>query len=62
MGHLAASPYVVIGAGMHGLSTAYHLALELERRGLGAGGDAAGSLSGCRGHATVCPIVTLYCL
>ena len=39
MGHLAASPYVVIGAGMHGLSTAYHLALELERRGLGAGGD-----------------------
>ena len=33
MGQLAASPYVVIGAGMHGLSTAYHLALELERRG-----------------------------
>jgi glycine/D-amino acid oxidase-like deaminating enzyme len=29
MGQLAASPYVVIGAGMHGLSTAYHLALEL---------------------------------
>ena len=39
MGQLAASPYVVIGAGMHGLSTAYHLALELERRGAGAGGD-----------------------
>ena len=39
MGQLAASPYVVIGAGMHGLSTAYHLALELERRGLGTGGD-----------------------
>ena len=39
MGQLAASPYVVIGAGMHGLSTAYHLALELQRRGLGTGGD-----------------------
>ena len=39
MSQLASSPYVVIGAGMHGLSTAYHLALELVRRGLGAGGD-----------------------
>lgn len=31
--------YVVIGAGMHGLSTAWHLAMELERRGTGSGKD-----------------------
>jgi glycine/D-amino acid oxidase-like deaminating enzyme len=31
--------YVVIGAGVHGLSTAWHLALELEARGLGGGAD-----------------------
>ena len=24
------SPYVIIGAGIHGLSTAYHLAMELK--------------------------------
>lgn len=35
----SSSAYVVIGAGIHGLSTAYHLALELEARGLGAGSD-----------------------
>jgi glycine/D-amino acid oxidase-like deaminating enzyme len=35
----ASSPYVVVGAGMHGLSTAMHLAGELERRGLGSGED-----------------------
>ncbi|MFQ5955919.1 MAG: NAD(P)/FAD-dependent oxidoreductase [Kiloniellales bacterium] len=29
--------YVVVGAGVHGLSTAYHLALELEARGKGDG-------------------------
>jgi glycine/D-amino acid oxidase-like deaminating enzyme len=39
MGVPARSPYVVIGAGIHGLSTAYHLAGELEARGLGAGSD-----------------------
>ena len=39
MDQLASSPYVVVGAGMHGLSTAYHLALELERRGAGSGAD-----------------------
>jgi len=39
MGQLAAAPYVVVGAGMHGLSTAYHLALELSRRELGSGAD-----------------------
>jgi methylglutamate dehydrogenase subunit A len=33
------SSYVVVGAGIHGLSTAYHLARELEARGLGSGGD-----------------------
>jgi methylglutamate dehydrogenase subunit A len=33
------SPYVVIGAGMHGLSTAFHLARELRSRGLGSGDD-----------------------
>jgi glycine/D-amino acid oxidase-like deaminating enzyme len=35
----ASTPYLVIGAGIHGLSTAYHLAGELEARGLGAGSD-----------------------
>jgi glycine/D-amino acid oxidase-like deaminating enzyme len=33
------APYVVVGAGIHGLSTAYHLATELEARGLGSGPD-----------------------
>ncbi len=33
------SPYVVVGAGMHGLSTAWHLAKELRARGLGSGAD-----------------------
>ena len=33
------NPYLVIGAGIHGLSTAYHLALELKRTGKGAGRD-----------------------
>src|SRR5919204_1648377 len=35
----ARSPYVVVGAGIHGLSTAYHLAKELRTRGLGNGAD-----------------------
>ena len=35
----AASPYVVLGGGVHGLSTAYHLALELAKRGRGSGAD-----------------------
>ena len=39
MDQLASAPYVVIGAGMHGLSTAYHLAVALRERGLGLGGD-----------------------
>ena len=33
------SAYVIVGAGIHGLSTAYHLALALEARGSGAGND-----------------------
>ena len=33
--------YVVIGAGVHGLSTAWHLAMELEARGRGSGADIA---------------------
>jgi glycine/D-amino acid oxidase-like deaminating enzyme len=33
------SRYVVVGAGIHGLSTAYHLAKELRTRGLGSGSD-----------------------
>ena len=34
------SKYVIIGAGIHGLSTAYHLALELKNKGsVGSGKD-----------------------
>ncbi|MEH6575516.1 MAG: FAD-binding oxidoreductase [Amphritea sp.] len=33
------SPYVIIGAGIHGLSTAYHLALQLKAQGKGSGED-----------------------
>ena len=33
------SRYVIIGAGIHGLSTAYHLALELKANGKGSGAD-----------------------
>lgn len=33
------SKYVIIGAGIHGLSTAYHLALELKAKGQGSGND-----------------------
>ena len=35
----AQSPYVVLGGGVHGLSTAYHLALALEDKGQGSGAD-----------------------
>ena len=35
----AHSRYVIIGAGIHGLSTGWHLARELRRRGLGGGED-----------------------
>src|SRR5436309_1198555 len=33
------SRYVIVGAGIHGLSTAWHLAGELRRRGVGGGED-----------------------
>src|SRR5947208_10740351 len=33
------SRYVVVGAGIHGLSTAYHLAKELRARRSGSGAD-----------------------
>ncbi|HXV34181.1 MAG TPA: FAD-binding oxidoreductase [Gaiellaceae bacterium] len=40
MPDLPASPrFVVVGAGIHGLSTAYHLARELRARGSGSGAD-----------------------
>ena len=35
----ASSPYVVVGAGIHGLSTAYHLAKELGRVAPASGAD-----------------------
>ena len=36
---LSSSPYVVVGAGIHGLSTAFHLARMLHERGVGSGED-----------------------
>jgi methylglutamate dehydrogenase subunit A len=39
MGSPTTSRYVVVGAGIHGLSTAYHLAKELRTRGIGSGAD-----------------------
>ena len=33
------SRFVIVGAGVHGLSTAWHLARELRARGLGGGED-----------------------
>lgn len=50
------SPYVIIGAGIHGLSTAWHLARELRARGRGDGRDIvvldkAGIASGASGIA-----------
>jgi len=35
----SSSPYIIIGAGIHGLSTAYHLALTLKATGKGDGRD-----------------------
>jgi glycine/D-amino acid oxidase-like deaminating enzyme len=48
--------YLIIGAGVHGLSTAYHLALELRARGKGSGADVlvvdkAGVAAGASGIA-----------
>ena len=35
----AATKYAIIGAGIHGLSTAYHLAQQLKATGRGSGED-----------------------
>ena len=35
----ASAKYVIIGAGVHGLSTGYHLAQPLQARGEGSGAD-----------------------
>ena len=39
MGFPTHAKYIIIGAGMHGLSTAYHLAKELRQKGRGSGKD-----------------------
>ena len=40
MSDLPVSPrFVIVGAGIHGLSTAFHLAKELRTRGAGSGAD-----------------------
>ena len=39
MSHPPHSPYVIIGAGIHGLSTAYHLALQLKALAEATGED-----------------------
>jgi len=51
--------YAVIGAGIHGLSTAWHLAMELEAKGTGSGRDIlvldkTGPGAGASGIACVC--------
>ena len=35
----SSTTYLVIGAGIHGLSTAWHLAMELDALGKGSGAD-----------------------
>ncbi len=39
MDYYKSARYVIIGAGIHGLSTAYHLALDLKAKGTGDGSD-----------------------
>lgn len=39
MEQTSSSKYVIVGAGIHGLSTAYHLALQLKATGKGSGED-----------------------
>jgi glycine/D-amino acid oxidase-like deaminating enzyme len=35
----SSTKYLIIGAGIHGLSTGYHLAKQLKARGVGSGAD-----------------------
>ena len=52
--------YVVVGAGIHGLSTAYHLAKELRSRNLGSGRDIVvldKSEPGAGGSGIACGVV-----
>src|SRR4029450_12409353 len=56
----ASSAYVVVGAGIHGLSTAYHLAKELRARGAGSGADIVvldKSKPGAGGSGIACGVV-----
>ena len=39
MANFKNTKYAIIGAGIHGLSTAYHLAVALKARGQGSGED-----------------------
>ena len=39
MASATSTKYLIVGAGIHGLSTAYHLALDLKAKGLGTGAD-----------------------
>lgn len=39
MANARSTKYLIVGAGIHGLSTAYHLALDLKAKGLGTGAD-----------------------
>ena len=59
------SPYIIIGAGIHGLSTAYHLALQLKATGKGDGRDIiildkSGICSGATGIACGSFAITIF--
>ena len=61
----SSTTYAVIGAGIHGLSTAWHLAMELEARGSGSGKDIlvldkTGPGAGASGIACGCVRTPLY--
>lgn len=49
--------YIMIGAGIYGLSTAYHLAIELKKRSAGSGKDILSALIAMpKGSCTLSPI------
>ena len=61
----AAVTYCVVGAGVHGLSTAWHLARELKSRNRGTGADVVvldktGVAAGASGIA--CGVVRNHCV